>query len=490
MNRSLLFFLIVAPLSCVLFVLGNSQLEAQRNELLQTQARVIQNDVHERLRLYLSGTMGARLVASAFWEQVSVEQHEYEKLAGTLIEEFPEIYGVNQLDENGKIVRVFPLTKNQPALGQTTQNLKFLNDSLQANEKYWFSPPFNLFQGGRGFVCYLPLKKAGKHLGWLGIVISTDQFFDYFTNNEFGKSFNVEITDTKTGQHYLTDAKTNQPSRGDLLFQNTLTEFGREIMVTVWPKEDLAPVKATWLIPASLALLVSLLATLAFSWWNQREDARNSLANLNQLLRLTIHDTAASLTTIKGYIEIMKNDATLVPVERLSRHIGFVVDLLEQIKLVRHLSTSSEHWNTERLPLLTLVLEVSEVMSVRLRDKAILLSYAPEELAAAKVTLNRGLFAHSVLGNVLSNAIMLSPTRGTITLSHRLSEGMHEIDVCDNGPGVSPHTLKQLKDKKVSETGPSFGLMIAQQVIELHRGELQVLRGEDGKSIVRVRLPT
>jgi signal transduction histidine kinase len=49
--------------------------------------------------------------------------------------------------------------------------------------------------------------------------------------------------------------------------------------------------------------------------------------------------------------------------------------------------------------------------------------------------------------------------------------------------------LKQLKEKKFNDTGSSFGLLIAQQVVELHGGELQTHKSVDGDSIVRVRLP-
>jgi signal transduction histidine kinase len=489
MNRSLFFFLIVAPLSCGLFVLSNMGLEAKRNDLMLNQAKVIQNEVHERLRLYLHGTMGARIVASAFWEQIIVEDNEYRKLADALVTEFPEIYGVNQVEPNGLISRVYPEEKNRRAKGLISQNIQFLKASLERNEKFWFSPPFDLYQGERGFVCYVPLNRQGKHLGWLAIVITTDRFFDYFTDNEFGKNFHVEVVDSKTGQHYIDGPVSSADYRGELLFKNTLTQFGREIVVKVWPKNDITPPAFPWLVPLGLALLVSLIATLAFSWWTQREEALQSLASLNNLLRLTIHDTAASLTSIKGYLEIMKNDSSLVPIERLSRHVGFIVDLLDQMKLVRHLSTSNESWKKERLPLLDLVLEVSEVMSERLRNKDILLRYDPEALSQAHMTLNRGLFAHSVLVNLLSNAIMFSPLGSTIVISHRVVDGMHEVDVLDRGPGVPELTLKQLKQKKLNDAGTSFGLLIAQQVVELHGGELQFHNSVDGASIVRVRIP-
>jgi K+-sensing histidine kinase KdpD len=128
-------------------------------------------------------------------------------------------------------------------------------------------------------------------------------------------------------------------------------------------------------------------------------------------------------------------------------------------------------------------------MSERLRNKDILLRYDPEELAQAHMNLNRGLFAHGVLGNIISNAIMLSPYGSTIVITHRVVEEMHEIDVLDRGPGVPEFTMKQLKEKEIHDAGSSFGLLIAQQVVELHGGELQVQNSVNGASIVRVRLP-
>jgi signal transduction histidine kinase len=46
-----------------------------------------------------------------------------------------------------------------------------------------------------------------------------------------------------------------------------------------------------------------------------------------------------------------------------------------------------------------------------------------------------------------------------------------------------------MKGNKIGDEGPSFGLRIAQQVAELHGGELQILTSPEGGNLVRVRLP-
>ena len=483
MNRRLLFFLAFALVSAAVFTAFGVRMESRRTQLLITQARVIENDVHERLRLYLSGTMGARIVASAFWEQEAVNDSEYQKLAATLLQEFPEIYGVNQLDATGKIIRVFPVETNLAALGLVTQNLEFLKASLARGDKFWFSPPFPLFQGQQGFVCYLPLKRREQHVGWLAVVISTDRFFDFFTGNEFGKNFYVEVKDLQTGTNYVAADMASQDYRGGVLFENTLQQFGRELKITVWPKDNISPPPYPWLLPLLVSLLFSALATLAYNWWLQRESAHRALAKLNQLLSLTIHDTATNLATVRGYLQVMQSDPTIFPVEKLSRHVGLVTDLLDQMKLVGELSYKGDSWKKEPQPLLPLVTTASETVTDRLSAKKLFLRYDPEELAPVKLTINSGLFTHGVLANIFIHAALLAPAGSTISVSYHMTDRWHEIEIQHQGAGVPDGFLKKLSEDSPSSWGEHLVLMIAQRVIELHEGEILV---QNNKVVVKI----
>lgn len=489
MKRSLLFFSLCFPVVLGFFLLAQDWLDNRRNNFLRNQALVIQNSVQERFRLYLRGAVAAEAAAGEFWERGSVDNQTYISMANHLIAALPETLGINEVAPDGKIVRVWPERENSPALGKISQNIKALQASLGSPEKVWLSPPFPLYQGEQGFAYYLPLSRKKKHVGWLAVVICTGKFFNEFTKNEFGKSFHVSAIEESTGLPYMTGPVEPINAPAELIQTGVLEEFGRKIRVTIWPKEHMIYPWYVKFWPVLVALLFSIILTAAFNWWEKHREAQARLEELNQLLRLAIHDSASSLTSIRGYLDIMKDDPTLVPVERLSRHVGFVIDLLDQIKLVRKFSNSKESWKKERVTLLSLVLEVSDILSERLKNKDLFLRYDPEELSHAQLFLNRGLFGHSVLGNLITNAIKFSPTGTTVTISYKKQNGAHQIEITDSGPGLPASTLKQIKEKPVAGDSSSFGLHIAQEVMELHDGSLEIISPTQGGTIARLILP-
>lgn len=135
-----------------------------------------------------------------------------------------------------------------------------------------------------------------------------------------------------------------------------------------------------------------------------------------------------------------------------------------------------------------MVLDVSEIMTERLEFKSLFLSYDPEELSSAQLNVNRGLFCHSVLGNMLNHALNRSPARSVITLRYKKLNRFHEIIIIDLGPALPTASLLPLRDPLTHELSHSFGLMIALQVTELHGGTLDLTNTHPGASIT-VRLP-
>jgi len=297
---------------------------------LRKQTLVIQNSVQERFRLYMRGAVAAGSAIGEFWERGSVDDKTYSAMADHLIAALPETIGINEVKPDGTISRVWPKQVNSPALGKISQNIQALKDSLLNNEKVWLSPPFSLYQGGHGFAYYLPLSRNNLHLGWLAVVIDTSKFFKEFTKNEFGKSFHVSALEQSTGKPYMAGPLSPMNVPTSLVQNGMVEEFGRKIQISIWPKFHTISKWYINLWPIFLACLFSLILTAAIRWWEKLREAQNRLEELNLLLRLAIHDSASSLTSIQGYLEIMKEDPTLIPVERLSRHVGFVIDVLDQ----------------------------------------------------------------------------------------------------------------------------------------------------------------
>lgn len=232
-------------------------------------------------------------------------------------------------------------------------------------------------------------------------------------------------------------------------------------------------------------------------WWAQNAESKDRLKELNHLLRLTIHDTSNGLTAIKGYLEMMKDDPDIVPVDKLSRHVSFIIDLLDQIKVMKQLSTNNQDWKKSEYSLLQMVLEVSDILSDRFKDKKLSLSYNPELLVDVKLNVNKGLFSHSVIGNLLTNAIKFSYDNNTISIDYHLEDKFHIIEISDQGEGISQSEILKFKRGSLptskpgtrGEAGTGFGLMIVQQVLELHKGRIEFKNSSKGGTVARIFLP-
>ena len=102
----------------------------------------------------------------------------------------------------------------------------------------------------------------------------------------------------------------------------------------------------------------------------------------------------------------------------------------------------------------------------------------------------------SAIGNLLSNAIRVSPTQGTVRLAVSREPGRVRIDVIDQGPGVAhadrPHIFEPFyrgaRQPEDAVRGTGVGLSIVQEYIGAHGGRVELV--EDGDhSFFRIELP-
>jgi PAS domain S-box-containing protein len=106
-----------------------------------------------------------------------------------------------------------------------------------------------------------------------------------------------------------------------------------------------------------------------------------------------------------------------------------------------------------------------------------------------------------VFSNLLNNAVKFTPKGGTINATLRRADGMAEISVRDNGPGIDPHRLADIFNLFVQgehrpanasvEAGLGLGLSLVQQLVVLHGGDVSAYSaGVPGKGAeFLVRLP-
>jgi signal transduction histidine kinase len=96
-----------------------------------------------------------------------------------------------------------------------------------------------------------------------------------------------------------------------------------------------------------------------------------------------------------------------------------------------------------------------------------------------------------VILNLVMNAIQTMPEGGEIVLRKRETGNWAILEVCDQGPGLSPEEVEQIfiPFYTTKKAGTGLGLSIAEQIVLAHGGDITVLPNSPRGSVFRVTLP-
>ena len=101
-----------------------------------------------------------------------------------------------------------------------------------------------------------------------------------------------------------------------------------------------------------------------------------------------------------------------------------------------------------------------------------------------------------VVNNILSNAIKFTPEGGSVTVKVYSTEASAIIEIADTGCGIPEKDLKNIFDRFYQveyssdiNTGTGIGLALAQGIIRLHNGSIDVESSEGNGTMFRITLP-
>ena len=96
-----------------------------------------------------------------------------------------------------------------------------------------------------------------------------------------------------------------------------------------------------------------------------------------------------------------------------------------------------------------------------------------------------------LLGNVLENAFKYG--RSQVAVSFSNGSGMLQIDIADDGEGVSPELrqtiLKRGERADTSAPGQGIGLSVAVDILSSYDGELEISESAFGGALFSIRFP-
>jgi signal transduction histidine kinase len=243
-----------------------------------------------------------------------------------------------------------------------------------------------------------------------------------------------------------------------------------------------------------IALQRDELETFAENLNTANKHKNQFLAILGHELRNPIMALGAGLALLKrrgGDVE--KAQGIRVQMESQIAHLSRLVEDLLDISRIDQGKISLKKERVELASVLAAAIELSRPL---IDNEHHTLSL---DLMAQPVWLNGDFTRLSqVVSNLLNNAAKYTPQGGKIGLTSRIDGAYVEIEVSDNGIGISPDMQSKIFDiftqvsseSKNAKHGLGIGLALVKQLVEMHGGTIALQSaGLNAGSIFKVRLP-
>ena len=218
----------------------------------------------------------------------------------------------------------------------------------------------------------------------------------------------------------------------------------------------------------------------------QREQAQKQ-----QMIMQVLHDVRSPIFVLKGCMQQMeaKDDAQRRNLTTMRQRLEMLEGLSDDLFLSVKLENHELAFVFDEVCLNELLTHLAEAHQISAQQKQIQMNLIvpaqPIWVGADDLRLQR------VFDNLLRNAIAHTPEQGMIGLECIINQDQAEIRVCDTGEGIRQEELPHLFDAFYTgnrSQGSGLGLAIAREIVEAHRGTIEVeSTGREG-TVFLVRL--
>lgn len=217
----------------------------------------------------------------------------------------------------------------------------------------------------------------------------------------------------------------------------------------------------------------------------------------NDFISSVSHELRTPLTAIKGWAETMQYCGT-VDKETFDKGMDIIVkessrltSIVEELLDFSRLQSGRMVLSMEKLDILAELDEALYMMKERaISEEKHLLYDKPETMPPVFGDKNK---LRQVFINIIDNALKYTQREGVVGIQVLdFSDRVH-IVVTDTGCGIAPDDLPRIKDKfykaNQSVRGSGIGLAIADEIIALHGGELDIESGIGVGTTVTISIP-
>ncbi|WP_243112547.1 MULTISPECIES: sensor histidine kinase [Acutalibacteraceae] len=217
----------------------------------------------------------------------------------------------------------------------------------------------------------------------------------------------------------------------------------------------------------------------------------------NDFISSVSHELRTPLTAIKGWAETIQAGDT--DRQTFSRGMNIIVreserlsGIVEELLDFSRMQSGRMTLTMDKIDILAELGEAVYMFSERAASEHKFLLYEePEMLSPVLGDINR---LRQVFVNVLDNALKYTNEGGTISVTADEEGGFIRVVISDNGCGIPAEHLPNVKKKfyKANQTvrGSGIGLALADEIMNLHSGSLDIESHENIGTAVTIRIPT
>ncbi|WP_195462594.1 ATP-binding protein [Anaerotruncus colihominis] len=218
----------------------------------------------------------------------------------------------------------------------------------------------------------------------------------------------------------------------------------------------------------------------------------------NDFISSVSHELRTPLTAIKGWAETLADMGGEVDPEMLAKGMRVITSETERLAGMVEELLDFSRIQSGRMKLvkdrMDVIAELSEAVLMfeeRARHEGKRLIYnEPDQFASFMGDRNR---LRQVFVNIIDNALKYSDRGDTVTVRASVSESQVDISVADTGIGIREEDLPKIKEKffKANSTrrGSGIGLAVADEIVSLHGGTLDITSKENVGTRVTIHLP-
>lgn len=225
------------------------------------------------------------------------------------------------------------------------------------------------------------------------------------------------------------------------------------------------------------------------------DELENSETIKNEFISSVSHELRTPLTAIKGWSETileMHDEQTTIKGMRVitaeTERLSVMVEELLDFSRIQNNSLLLQKTNMDVLAELA---DALLVYAERAKRDGITINYnEPDAVAMIFGDKNR---IRQVFINIIDNAIKYSGANGVINVEAELTAAEIHIKIQDNGCGISEADLPKVKTRfyKANNTvrGSGIGLAVADQIVTMHDGSLELESVQGEGTTVNIILP-